>query len=113
MSEKNLQSINSSPKSQIIRLEKDSKIEGDFDDETYSPSISSFDENFNCDEMYIITIDDDPHIDATTSVLSNSDSINSDKKQFAAKIPARSISRVIDEGIRQKIKTKALFTAKK
>ncbi|VDO55965.1 unnamed protein product [Onchocerca flexuosa] len=107
MSKRNLQSSNSSPKSETVRLQEYSKNEGDFDAETCSPSISSFDENFNCDETYIITIDD-PHVDAATSALSITDSNNSDKTQFAAKIPARSISRVMDEEMRQKIKTKVV-----
>ncbi|KAM3727898.1 Elongation factor [Dirofilaria immitis] len=108
MSKSNLRSINSSPKSETIRLQEFLESEGNIDVGTYSPSISSFDENFNCDEMFIITIDN-PHVDATTSALSNSDSINSDGNQFAARIPARSISRVIDEEMRQQIKDVCFF----
>ncbi|VBB34151.1 unnamed protein product [Acanthocheilonema viteae] len=77
-------------------------MEAEIDLEAYSPSISSFDENFNCDEMYIITIDD-PHV-PSNSALSDADDINSDRKQYVTNVPARSVSRVLDEEIRQRIK---------
>ncbi|CAG9539544.1 unnamed protein product [Cercopithifilaria johnstoni] len=106
MSKSNLHIINGSPKSEIIRLREHLDTEAETDDaDTYSPSISSFDENFNCREMFIITIDDDPHIITTNSSLSNSDVINSDRNQFAENIPARSISCVVDNDLRQTIKT--------
>uniref|UniRef100_A0A915Q3Q5 Uncharacterized protein n=1 Tax=Setaria digitata TaxID=48799 RepID=A0A915Q3Q5_9BILA len=98
MSESNLQSISSTRKSEAETLQDYLENQPD----AYSSSTSSFEENFNCDEMFVITIDDP--IVANTSALSDSDEINSDRNQFATKIPARSISCVMDEEVRQKIR---------
>ncbi|VDO53739.1 unnamed protein product [Brugia timori] len=114
MSKSSLQTINGSSKSEIIRLniseittlhqEQQTERNVNNETETYSPSVSSFDENFNCDEMFITAASiDDTHI-ATNSAFSISNDNNSNYDQFVSSIPARSISRVIDEKIRQRIK---------
>ncbi|EFO14166.1 hypothetical protein LOAG_14358 [Loa loa] len=107
MSKSNSQTTNKNAKSEIIKLsEQYSETKADIDaEEAHSPSISSFDENFNSNEMFTVTIDDHPHVDVTTnSTFVNLDENNPERNQFTANVPARSISRIIDEKIRQQIR---------
>lgn len=102
MSKSNLHSSSGSLKSEIIRLQEYMEMD---DAETYSPSVSSFDENFNCDEMFIVTIDDRPNAPHANSTLSNSDNINLDRKQFVTNASTHSLTSTINEAeIRQIIK---------
>lgn len=100
MSKSNLQ-IDEESQPEIRRVRR---TEAEIDEpEVYTSSVSSFDDNFNCDEMFIVTIDE-PHVANSNSALINSNDMNSNENnQLAANRP-RSISRVMDEQIRQTMK---------
>lgn len=73
------------------------------DNELNSQFTSSFGENYNCGEVFVVTIDDHP-------CSKSSGDIAPDGRQFSAAIPARSISCDFEEQIRRQIKSvRSLF----